>query len=340
MNDYFKTFQNITQFALGNSDLEPSSMELKQSATRLKESAQLCFEELRQSATRLKGLVQVCFDDLRHAEDVWNSKSRVAEAPTHEIWEQLGELSGHDIRILQLENQCSAQAVEKAKKSWSNRIERLTNKWFIDERKQHKKGIGWGEKEGFIKNIRSQIYSQFQEIILIVRHELSLVCQEVNAINLESIQQYVQLLDQQAKADLSTQIDLILSEIETKLGNPTDHITDKLKGFKNTVNPALEALVKQGWGDIYWEQVIKFKDEVSAKIEEMIISIFDDIVKVVTKAIAQVFEFYNDFLERQERYQQEIPEQREADNAWLNGQRQELVQVQKGIEAILNQRAG
>lgn len=46
--------------------------------------------------------------------------------------------------------------------------------------------------------------------------------------------------------------------------------------------------------------------------------------------------FYNDFLERQERYQQETPEQREAEKAWIDQQRQQLEQVQRGIEAILN----
>jgi DNA-binding protein H-NS len=53
-------------------------------------------------------------------------------------------------------------------------------------------------------------------------------------------------------------------------------------------------------------------------------------------AIEQAIAFYNDFLERQERYQQETPEQRQAEKAWIDQQRRELGQVQHGIEAILN----
>jgi hypothetical protein len=53
-------------------------------------------------------------------------------------------------------------------------------------------------------------------------------------------------------------------------------------------------------------------------------------------AIEQAIAFYNDFLERQERYQQETPEQRQAEKAWIDQQRRELEQVQHGIEAILN----
>ncbi|HEY9779510.1 MAG TPA: hypothetical protein V6D09_05155 [Leptolyngbyaceae cyanobacterium] len=40
--------------------------------------------------------------------------------------------------------------------------------------------------------------------------------------------------------------------------------------------------------------------------------------------------------EKQARYQQETPEQREAEKAWIDRQRQELDRVQKNIEAILN----
>ena len=56
----------------------------------------------------------------------------------------------------------------------------------------------------------------------------------------------------------------------------------------------------------------------------------------MTEALEQAIAFYNDFLERQERYQQETPEQREAEKAWIDQQRQELERVHSGIEAILN----
>ncbi len=169
---------------------------------------------------------------------------------------------------------------------------------------------------------------------------MDLVYQEISTIHLETTQNYVTLLGKQEKADLSTQINLMISIIETNFSNATEHLPNELKGFTNTVSPALEALVNQGWSDIYWGQVVKFKDEVSAKIEERITLIFDDRIKLVTKAIAHAIAFYNDFLERQERYQQETPEQRKAEKAWIDQQRRELTRVQYGIEAILNQSAG
>ena len=103
MNDYFKTFQSISQSA-AQITVDSSSIEIKQSAAKLKESVQPCFEELRQSANKLKELVKVSFAELEHAEDVWNSKPRLAQAPTLEILEQIGELTGYDVKISQLGN--------------------------------------------------------------------------------------------------------------------------------------------------------------------------------------------------------------------------------------------
>jgi len=60
------------------------------------------------------------------------------------------------------------------------------------------------------------------------------------------------------------------------------------------------------------------------------------ILNLATKAITKAIAFYNYFLERQERYQQETAEQREAEKAWIDQQRRELERVQQGIEAILN----
>ena len=59
MNDYFKTFENINQSAT-QMTVDSSSIEIKQSAAKLKDSIQPCFEELRQSANKLKELGRLC----------------------------------------------------------------------------------------------------------------------------------------------------------------------------------------------------------------------------------------------------------------------------------------
>lgn len=335
MNDYFKTFENISQSAT-QMTVDSSSIEIKQSATKLKESVQPCFEELSQSANKLKELVKVSFAELEHAEDVWNSKPRIAQAPTLEILEQIGELTGCDLKITKLRKQCKSQAIEKAKESWDERIEKLRQRWFIDKNGNLRQGVGWSDKEGFIKDVRPEVKEQILYVNILTKQSLSLVYQEITTLNLKLIQQCITFTDRQLQAELSNKLNLVCIEIENKFSDLTEKQPEDFNSFNNTVNRALNILVNPSWGDIYWEQVAKFKQQVSTKIEEEINSIFDSRIELATKAIAQAIAFYNDFLEKQARYQQETPEQREAEKAWIDRQRQELEQVHKGIEAILN----
>lgn len=336
MNNYFNTFQNITQSVEHLLNDEHNPLVFEQSARSLSESVQPCIEELKQSATRLKQLVLVCSNELHHAENVWLSKPNIAEAAKHEIWEQLGEISGRSIKIRHLGSQCKDEAVNKANKSWEKRIEYLREKYFVNAQGQPKKGIRRDEKNNFINEVKLETEKQSEQINRIVKKKLNLIYKEFKNVQLKLLQYYVSLLDQRKKAELSKQIDLISSEIQTKFGNLLEHLPKYTSVFKTTVEPDLKALVEQGWGDIIWEDVVNFKDKVASNIEKFITAIFNYRVKLVTEAIAKAIAFYNDFLEQQKRYQQETPEQREAEKAWIDQQRQELARVQDGIEVILN----
>jgi hypothetical protein len=293
--------------------------------------------ELQQSAIKLKELIKPCFDELHHAEDVYNSKNRISHITKEEIFEQIGELSGRKIRIINLGKHCRIKAIEQVNKSWKQRIDQLRQKWFIDAKQQPKQGIGWGEKEGFIKDIRPAVWYQSDELIISIAENLSIVYQEIDAINLKLIENCLQLLDQQTEKELINHLHSIVSELKTKFCNPKEHPPSNAKNFTMAVSSPLGALVNKGWGDIYWEEVVKFKNEINSIIDDIVNVIFDDRVKLATQAVAKVISFYDDFLERQERYQQETPEQREAEKAWISQQRQELEQMQKNIEAVLNQ---
>lgn len=323
MNDYFKTFENISQ-SVTQMTVDSSSIEIKQSATKLKESVQPCFEELRQSANKLKELVKVSFAELEHAEDVWNSKPRIAQAPTLEILEQIGELTGCDIKITKLGKQYKYEAIKQAQESWDKRIENLRQRSFIDQNGYLKQKVSWGDKDGFIKDIQPVFYLQLLEIKTIIKQSLSLVYQEITTLNLKLIQHCINVSDRQLQAELSKKLNLVCLEIENKFIDLTEKQPEDFNSFNNTVNRALNILVTPSRRDIYWEQVAKLKQQVSTKIEEEINSIFDSRIELATKAIAQAIAFYNDFLEKQARYQQETPEQREAEKVWIDRQRQEL----------------
>lgn len=336
MNSYFNTFLNLDESIEQLLKNEHNSLEIKQFALSLKGSVYPCLEELTQSAARLKKFVLVCSDELYHAEDVWLSKPRIAEADPQEIWKQIGEISGCAFRIRNLAIQCKLEAVKNAKKYWEQAIEQLRQKWFVDVNCQSKKGVGWSEKEGFIKDIRQEFKSQNQKISTLVSDELRLLSQEFYTLNLEKTREFISVFDLKAKNILIHENDSLVGKIENDFNIVTDDQPKEIKAFNNAVVLDLAALVNNGWGDIYWEDVVNFKNKVYIKIDDLIHSIFDDRVKLATEALEQAIAFYNDFLERQERYQQETPEQREAEKAWIDQQRQQLQQVQNGIEAILN----
>jgi len=173
--------------------------------------------------------------------------------------------------------------------------------------------------------------------------------QELEVIDLGNIQNCVDLLDQSNKSVFNAQLNQIVNEVEVKFSNPIDYVAFKNQNLTNAVKPALDSLIsqgflipdikgllKQGILPINWQQFTKFSTQVILIIENIITSIVDERVELATQALEQAIAFYNYFLERQDRYQQETPEQREAEKAWIDQQRRELDRVQKGLEAILN----
>jgi hypothetical protein len=337
MNEYLKAFQDMTQSVEQLLMDEHNSLEIQQSATKLKESVQPCFKELKQSATRLKGLLQVGFDDLDHAEDVWNSKPKIAQASKEEIWEQVGEISGRAFKIPLLGSKCKSDAVKRFQESWNKRTAFLKTKWFTEASGRPKHSISLGDRSGFINDLVGNLNLADEDFNSIIKDSFKLVYQEIVSIQIDIVKHFVNLLDQQSKNSLTPKVNKRVSEINAKFSHPSEYLPGNIKGLPNSVNPALEAFLKQNSWSISSEQFAKFSEEqVSSKVKNIIKAIFDDRIKSGTQALEQAIAFYNYFLERQNRYQQETPEIRQAEKAWIDKQRQQLVQVQRGLEAILS----
>jgi hypothetical protein len=349
MNDYFNTFHNIEQSVEQLLTGEQNSPEIEQSATSLRESVQPCLEELKQSSVRLKQLVQLGFEGLYHAEDVWNSKPRIAEAAKQEIWEQLGEISGRSFKTRLLRNQLKSQAVEQAKQSWTKRVVNLRERWFTDAQNGKNKEVAAWDKDKFIQDIRTHLDFQSEDISVIVKETIKVFYQELKFIDLGNIKNCVNLLDESNKSVFNAQFNQIVNEVEEKFSNPIDYVASKNLKLTNAAKSALDSLISQGFFipglkgslkqgilSINWQQFTEFSAQVILRIENIITSIVDERVELTTQVLEEMLAFYNYFLERQDRYQQETAEQREAEKAWIDQQRRELERVQQGIEAILN----
>lgn len=336
MNEYMKAFQNIAQSAAVVAADEYQSLEIKESATTMIKSVQPGFDELRESATRLEKVVQKCRNDLDHAEDVWTCKPGIAQASKQEIWQQLGELSGCHFRISELGNKCKSSAIDKSQDYWDKIFNySVKQKWFIDAAKKQKKGIGWKEKDDFIKDIPIVMNLVCREIDQIIKDSLRLVYKDLRTINLGVITQCVGILDGQTKAVWNHQMTLTGSQIENKF-EQTVYLPGITGSLRSVLTPALDNLSKYRLGDLFWEEVVNFEKEVSTAINNFINSIFDDRLKLGSQALVEAMIFYNEFLEKQERYQQETPAQRETERDWIDSQWAEIKKLEKGIELILN----
>lgn len=102
MNESLKAFLALNQAVTLIHSNDDQSLELKQSATDLSQSIQLCTDEMRQSAVKLEQLLKNCYQDLDQAEEVWNSKAGILSIPKDEIWEQIAQISNADVRIRNL----------------------------------------------------------------------------------------------------------------------------------------------------------------------------------------------------------------------------------------------
>ncbi|WP_071187077.1 hypothetical protein [Trichormus sp. NMC-1] len=337
MNNYYKTFQGVIESADQIMLDEGSSEELKQSATQLNKSVKPCITELKQSATKLKGLVKNCFNDLYHAEDVWHSKQRVIEVPTSQIWEQIGDWSGLSVKARNLYNQSKSETLKTVKKSWTARIERLKRQYFEDDKNKTKNSLNLFEKDKFIKDFDREIQLQINGMKTNLSETILLIIQ-----GFQPQKPFIEICSSQLNAGKK-------SEVTNKFNSITESLATLLeRSFGNglyvysvnnlidSVSNTAKGLAKEGTLGISRDQFTKTYEEVAKKLEKIVVSIFDELSKLVTKAIEQAIAFYNDFLELQKRYQQETPEQRQAENAWIEQQRQELMEVENGIEIIIN----
>ncbi|MEP6519641.1 hypothetical protein [Microcoleus vaginatus] len=340
MNEYLKAFQAITQFSDRLLADEYQSVEIKQSATQLSLDVEPCIDEIKQSAIRLKGLLQVCFKDVSHAEDVWNSKPRIAGASPVDVWEQIGELSGCDVRIRSLGKQGKYDAVIKVRKSWSDKAAKLKNQWFLwDKNPQvfQRDTIGFFEKDNLHKELRNEVDAQAERVILIMENELSLIFKELQSIDIEKIEFCIECFDLNSQSKFRERLQSIGGEIVSKFTEPLKYLPDSyMKSFKETLKEPVETLVHKSKMGI---SLVDFEDScqvIGSILEKVILAIFEERMKLAIQTVEKAIKFYNNFLENQARYQQETPEQRAAEKDWIECQRQQLREVQQYIDAVIN----
>ncbi|MEQ9357638.1 hypothetical protein [Coleofasciculus chthonoplastes] len=324
--------------------------------------------ELQQSATKIKESLQVCLNELDQAETVWNTKPKIAKLAKQEILEKLGECSGLYVKICNLDDKLKNQTIEQAKISWQEWLDKLKEdlkeEWFSDvsleeQKVEDKNKLARYYAKEFSQDLMAEVDNWFNDLI-----KLNIQCIDQD---LEIILEHLILFNQEITPDCGTHIINEIEEIKKNLYSTTEELHDYFGGnesesdllgwivdgtgfivgsvtsgiagvfkFGGRGNDAPQPSIKQKIFEKGWERLEQSQDEILNKIKEILVLVIDKKIQSATDIAEQAVSFYEEFLQRQDRYQEETEQQRNAEKAWISQQRQELEKVQKNIEVVLS----
>ena len=195
--------------------------------------------------------------------------------------------------------------------------------------------IGWADKDGFTRELPGKISHISESLDKAVKETLDELFQKLDIKHLDSAQTFTDLLDPELKSSITQEKESLLAELEDKfyrkLGTLSNSHTLDLSHDTNSKVKEWQSR----FGNISWDEVDKFRDKGFAKIEGRVELVINDRLAMLQKVVKWSLTFYNHFLERQKRYQQETPEQRLAEKAWLDQQRHLLQQLLANVEMSL-----
>ena len=347
MNEYFKILQKInqstTQLLLGEYH-GLVSLEIQDAARSLQKSVQPCLHELKESALRLKQLVNTSLETLDHAEDVCQSKQRIAEASQSVIWEYIADLTSTHFRVRKKIKEGKTIILEEVKNLLEEIITRCKKKYFTDKNGKLIDSIGWGDKDNFSKDVQEQVKNFSNEVDKKLIELLDQNIYQVELcrfIELLKNENYIILFDDKNTQYYRSRFDYFVKIINGKFCrtlNILGGIFEEqciIQTLYNQASPILISWQKKLIGNISWKEVDNFEKEMLKNTQQRVETILDDRLDLAIKIIEESIDFYNFFLELQNKYQQETPEKRLIEKTWIDNQHQLLSGIQEQILKIV-----
>jgi hypothetical protein len=335
MDEYIKLLSEIsksTQQLLNQEFHSVESLEIKQAAATLNQSIEPCFSEILESAKKLNLLVQNCLSELDHAEDVWESKSRISNACTAEIWERISEITAYYSKAKILGDRYQDSTLQTYKEDWKKLIIEIKEKHFTDKNKALKKGVGWTDKIIFTNEIKVELIKISKTVDTMILNSLKNLFGEFDQQLIEAIKTDINNFDQRERTGLSNKLHTTLNILETYFSSLN------VERFQIKLDAKAYPTIKkwnERFGEVYWNEVSELMTGLEKEQDDGIRSIFEQRVSQLRKALKSALVFYSNFLELQTRFQQETAEQRLAEKAWIDQQRQKLSPIQASLDGIL-----
>lgn len=331
--------------------------------------------KLQQSVAEINILIQSCLIELNQAENKLDKKIKDSEAEKQKILEQIGEASGRDVKIRILTNELVDEAIEQVNASWNAWIEgiadRLAEKveqWSsvhsaIFSREQLAKDYANQFNEDLTSELDTWIETQLKQTILLpkleilndqIRKELQAIKSEVFSINRRINTKFPNWVFYGAgKYGFAAAVGILdnlgLAALGATILIPTIVFAGPVLAFIGAFCGTV--LLGGGMGGILgldtairtiafesgWQQFVDSIEEIFEKINEIIGSAFHERVTFADEVIGDVLSIYENILQQQEQANKEILETLEEEKIKITQKRQELHQVQNGVQAILSQ---
>jgi hypothetical protein len=288
---------------------------------------------MRQSAVKLEQLLKNCYQDLDQAEEVWNSKAGILSIPKDEIWEQIGQISNADVRIRNLRKKCKIEVIKELKESWTNRVKELKKQWFTEKNTgKPKQEAGLSDKDGLIKGLEKELKDKNHQIFVIIDHNLELMGQEFYVFKINQLDSHVSCLPNKYKNSLLSQINHYHYSINSFFNGKVT----VLNPLFDLIKPSWDSFCKDSFLVIKRDRLDDFSNTVLLFMESSLLSQLDECFDLALSTLMLHLTFYDDLLEKQNRYEQEMPQKWQAEKQSLDQLRSQIDKVQTEIDTILN----
>jgi GTPase SAR1 family protein len=103
---------------------------------------------------------------------------------------------------------------------------------------------------------------------------------------------------------------------------------------------AVKSQIKQKVVELGFQKFAESSDSIREKVQEKIIDVFEERITASSGMMKEAILLWENLLEDQEKRDRQTHEESDAEKVWIENKRQELLQVEKQIEVILNQCVG
>lgn len=360
-DEYLQSFQSFTQSLERFLTLESGKVKIHQSVEQINRVINKSLNSLSQSEQTLEGKIQI--SEAQKLEIL----EKIGEASGRDVRIRVLVYGVID-KVYEL----ASESWDEWCKELGNRMKEKSTFWHSEHNPAFSQDkLIRDYTNQFIRDLSQEIDEWGNEILkdVIIKEGIEYLDANI-AYELEAIQADFQKLDQQIQTNFSQQMKLSIQGINDDfmglggigggLGVGGALAAGLLAftglGFIAIVVAAVIATIAGSFGfglldvDGLYDQIKdkvckigfdKFNSEesmnkVSEKLNEIIKTVFVSRLENSSRVIAEAISLYENLIEQQEKAHQENLEQRETEKAFINQKRQELEQVQKELQTIIN----